>query len=231
VLREAPPCRPRDTQVRRLHTLVRLLATRPSSRTRPAESPLAPTQDRAGRASSHMSALDPGRLVQPRTRAHLRSELLAVRPDRRSSARTDKTPQPPCPTWGTSSCGAPSRMTLSPCLPVLLIAYRFEQPNACASAAGDGWRGVCCARRAPPCRRRDTQARRLHTLVRQRPASAGRAANAGLKRTSVVHRQLSEIPLYRFHHRKPLLFRAEFNHLRVLFEARHMARLHVEHLA
>ena len=30
----------------------------------------------------------------------------------------------------------------------------------------EGWRGVCCERSETPCRRRDTQARRVHTLVR-----------------------------------------------------------------
>jgi hypothetical protein len=34
----------------------------------------------------------------------------------------------------------------------------------------EGWRGVCRERSEAPCRRRDTQARRVHTLVRWRSA-------------------------------------------------------------
>ena len=68
--------------------------------------------------------------------------------------------------------------------------YRFPSPHdlnsvitlcdggltGCVSAASVGWRGVCRERSEPPCRTRDAQARRLHTLVRPRAPSAQHAS-------------------------------------------------------
>ena len=49
-----------------------------------------------------------------------------------------------------------------------------QQPNGPRiTREREGWRGVCRERSEPPCRRRDTQARRVHTLVSRRLTRSG----------------------------------------------------------
>jgi len=154
--RRRSPCRRHDARDRRLQTLVsrrRVVVSKLAKFLREHELRLALLWRRLAHVApripaAHRVAADHVRLSPDAALPPVEVRRLEEPPLRTPKMRLLRSPS----AYGSSSC---------------LHNLQAARLTSRVSAAGEGWRGGCRERSEPPCSYRDTQARRLHTLVRR----------------------------------------------------------------